>query len=209
VYVATVQTEFGERKRVALPDGSVLDLNTQSRVAVKFFRDRRTVALESGEAMFSVEHDAGKPFLVHAGERSIRVTGTRFNVRRDGDGASVFVLSGHVEISALPGTVLAQLSAGDALGAGATAPHRADVAALTAWRDGRLVFDDVPLAEVVREVSRYRRLPIRIDGEGIAGMRMSSTFSLNDTDALLAALPRILPVAVRRLPDGSAEIVHP
>lgn len=212
VFAGEARTALGERKSVPLPDGSSVDVNTGTQLQVRYYRDRRVVELAAGEATFSVNPDAQRPFIVEAGSGSVKVTGTRFNVRRDGGEVAVAVLSGRVEVSGTaPGArAPAMLTAGLAVrvdGAGSVGEvRRTDVAALTAWRDGKLVFDDAPLAEVLRELSRYSAKPIRLADTRVGQMRLSSTFRVNDTDALLEALPRILPVQVGRLPDGSAEI---
>jgi transmembrane sensor len=215
VFTAGVGTMLGERRSIALPDGSSMDVNTQTRVQIRYYRDRRIVELVAVEATFSVDPDAQRPFIVDAGKGSVRVTGTRFNVRRDGEAVTVAVLSGRVEVSGVARAVDAPavLTAGQAVHVDAQGrvgeSHLADVAALAAWREGKLVFDDASLAYVVREVARYRAQPIRLSGADVAQLRLSSTFSVNNTDALLEALPRVLPVKVRTLPDGSAEIYRP
>lgn len=78
---------------------------------------------------------------------------------------------------------------------------------LTAWRTGKLVFNNASLGEVAREVSRYRERPLRVSTPAVGNLRLTSVFKANDTDALLKALPHILPVALRTLPDGSQEII--
>ena len=78
---------------------------------------------------------------------------------------------------------------------------------LTAWRTGKLVFNNALLGEVAREVSRYRERPLRVSTPAVGNLRLTSVFKANDTDALLKALPHILPVALRTLPDGSQEII--
>ena len=69
------------------------------------------------------------------------------------------------------------------------------------------MFDNATLAEVVAEVSRYRTEPLRVAPGKVAQLRLSSTFSSDDTDALLRALPSILPVAIKAHEDGSREII--
>ncbi len=83
---------------MALPDGSIIDLNSRSRVRVHYQRDRREVELEQGEAMFSVEHDSSRPFVVQAGVGKVTVTGTRFDVRRDPAQTRVVVEAGTVKV---------------------------------------------------------------------------------------------------------------
>ncbi|MCY1415209.1 hypothetical protein D9M71_306820 [compost metagenome] len=69
------------------------------------------------------------------------------------------------------------------------------------------MFDNATLAEVVAEASRYRSQPLRVAPGKVAQLRLSSTFSTDDTDALLRALPSILPVAIKAHEDGSREII--
>lgn len=213
VFTAGLESARGELKTFTLPDGSIVDANTQTSVSMAYFRDRREARLQAGEATFSVERDADRPFLVIAGKASIRVTGTRFNVRRRGDEVAVTVLAGTVEVSGLatPSDAAARLTPDQAIqidGEGKLGQIQTviDTGALVAWREGRLVFDDTPLAEVLREVGRYRARPITLARPDLGELRVSGTFRVNDTEALLAALPRILPVRVRSRTDGSAEI---
>jgi transmembrane sensor len=82
-----------------------------------------------------------------------------------------------------------------------------DAAQLTAWRSGKLVFNNASLSEVAAEASRYRDKPITVANDKVANLRLTSVFKSDNTDALLKALPSILPVAVRTLDDGSQEII--
>jgi len=228
-YEAGLDTAPGERRSVSLPDGTRIQLNTRTRLAVRFHEGRRTVQLLEGEAMFEVAHDAARPFTVDAGAGRITVTGTRFDVRREVAGVAVAVESGSVsvqgqagqggqmgqmgqmdDIEAAAARRATRLSAG--LGTriradGEVAPAvPVDLSTALAWRDGKLVFRDEPLSAVVAEVSRYRRQPVRVADAATGRLRVSSVFNADDTDALLAALPQFLPVGVRRLADGSTEI---
>ncbi|MQG93833.1 FecR family protein [Pseudomonas sp. MN1F] len=205
-----LQTAFGERRQVALPDGSQLELNGATQLHIDFSPGRRRIQLNAGEAMFIVAHDSSRPFVVDTAQGSVTVTGTRFDVRLDPATTRVAVEQGSVRVQGSD-TSLAQLGAGqgayiDAHGQVA-APYAVDAATLTAWRQGKLVFDNATLAEVVAEVSRYRAQPLRVAPGKVAQLRLSSTFSTDDTDALLRALPSILPVAIKAHADGSREII--
>lgn len=209
-YSAEFSTRVGERRQVALPDGSVMDLNSRSIVAVHYEQGRRGVELKQGEALFSVEHDSTRPFVVAAGAGQVTVTGTRFDVRRDEDRTRVVVEAGTVKVQGRAPDSVVTLTAGlgshvDNQGLVAAA-YAVNTDALTAWRTGKLVFNNASLSEVAREVSRYRERPLRVSTPAVGNLRLSSVFKSNDTDALLKALPHILPVAVRTLPDGSQEI---
>ncbi|RDL18665.1 FecR family protein [Pseudomonas jessenii] len=212
-YSAEFSTALGERKHVALPDGSVIDLNSRSRLQVHYEKDRRLIELSEGEAMFSVEHDASRPFVVESGSGKITVTGTRFDVRRDVTQTRVAVEQGTVKVQGhdAPDNEFINLTAGlgthvDAQGKVAAA-YAVNPAELTAWRGGKLVFNNARLSEVAAEVSRYREQPLTVSNPGVANLRLTSVFKSDNTDALLKALPNILPVAIRTLADGSQEII--
>lgn len=205
-----LRTALGERRQVELPDGSRLELNSATQLQVSFSSGSRHVRLNQGEAMFIVAHDSSRPFVVTTAQGDVTVTGTRFDVRQEPDSTRVAVEQGSVRVHGA-GDSLAQLSAGqgshiDPLGKVAP-PYAIDANALTAWRQGKLVFDNAPLSEVVLEVSRYRAQPLRVAPGKVASLRLSSTFGIDDPDALLRALPSILPVAIRHHADGSSEIV--
>lgn len=206
----TLTTALGERRQVELPDGSRLELNSATQVQVMFSAGQRHVRLDAGEAMFIVAHDSNRPFVVSTAQGNVTVTGTRFDVRQDPNRTRVAVEQGAVKVQGAAES-LALLTAGqgshiDAQGKVA-APYAIDAKALTAWRQGKLVFDNAPLSDVVAEVSRYRALPLHVASGKAAALRLSSTFSTDDPDALLRALPSILPVRVKNLADGSSEIV--
>ncbi|MCS4315127.1 transmembrane sensor [Pseudomonas sp. BIGb0381] len=208
---AEFSTRVGEHRQVALPDGSVLDLNSRSVVAVHYEKDLRGVELKQGEAMFSVAHDTRRPFVVDAGAGQVTVTGTRFDVRRDDDQTRVMVEAGTVKVQGHSVDNVVTLTAGlgtqvDSKGRVAAA-YDVNTEELTAWRNGKLVFNNASLSEVVREVSRYREQPLRVGTPAVGRLRLTSVFKSDDTDALLKALPHILPVALRTLPDGSQEII--
>lgn len=208
-YHEHLQTGLGERRQLELPDGSRLELNGRTHLDVRFSAGQRDVQLREGEVMFSVAHDSSRPFVVNAGKGKVTVTGTRFDVRRDGQQTLVAVEQGSVRVQGRSES-LALLTAG--LGAHidedgtVTSPYKVDPAAITAWRSGKLVFNDATLAQVAEEVSRYREQPLTV-AASVAKLRLSSTFRIDDTDALLRALPSILPVTVTARADGSHEIM--
>jgi len=213
LYTAQFSTAVGERRQVALPDGSVVDLDSRSRIQVRFEKDRRAIELSEGEAMFSVEHDTSRPFVVEAGSGKVTVTGTRFDVRRGSAETRVVVEQGTVKVQGHDAASddFVSLTAGlgthvDAGGKVAVA-YAVDPAEMTAWRNGKLVFDNASLADVVEQVSRYRDKPLKVGNGAVGDLRLTSVFKSDNTDALLKALPNILPVAVRTLADGSQEII--
>jgi transmembrane sensor len=134
-------------------------------------------------------------------------------VRRDATQTRVAVEQGTVKVqgSAAPDNQFINLTAGlgtavDAQGKVLPA-YAVNPAELTAWRNGKLVFNNASLSEVAAEVSRYRDKPLTVSQPNVASLRLTSVFKSDDTDALLKALPSILPVSVRTLADGSQEII--
>jgi len=209
-YARRLATAPGERRQFELPDGTLLDLNTASLARVAYYGDRRTVELAAGEALFAVRPDPARPFLVDAGDGRVRVTGTRFDVRRDPERVTVAVAEGSVEFSAGPWwrRRTARLTAGQVSQAspqaGLVPPYRDRVEAMLAWQRGRLVFQDTPLSQVAAELSRYLARPLRLADAGVGGIRVSGTLAIDAPEAALDLLPDIAPVAVLRRADGSA-----
>ncbi|AJC22315.1 FecR family protein [Pandoraea pulmonicola] len=215
--VDEISTRPGEKRRVTLADGTVVELNTRTRLQVSYTHAQRNVTLLDGEAMFSVAHDASRPFVVDAGVGRVTVTGTRFDVRRIAKNLAVVVESGSVKVEGVPvrtGTAPAKAPALLTKGLGTTVRPDGAVASVSpvnlstalAWRDGKLVFQNATLADVVNEVSLYRQSPVVVANDAVGQLRLTSVFSTDNTDELLAALPQFLPVKVQTLPDGSVKI---
>jgi len=176
---------------VALADGSHLILDTGSRVSVRFTGERRTVALTQGQAMFEVARDAGRPFVVRAGDTEVTALGTRFDVRRSGAGARVILVEGRVAVrKPAASDTRWSLSPGQQLLTSAPRPRVApvNVVASTSWSAGRLTFDDTPIAVAVAEVNRYSRSPIVLQDARLASVPVSGVFNVGDIDGFVAAL---------------------
>jgi MFS family permease len=140
------QTAKGERKSAALADGSHIDLAAATRLTVALAASERRVTLEEGEAIFDVAADAGRPFIITAGDRQVRVVGTEFDVRRRGDQLSVTVRRGVVEVGPAqpaPESQIARRLPGDRIdhriGSGETRLVKVSSDDLFAWRTGHLV----------------------------------------------------------------------
>ncbi|MCX5464179.1 FecR family protein [Alcaligenes parafaecalis] len=209
VFTQRLLTARGGRQQFDLPDGSRLDLNTDTELNIAFYESRRSVELLRGEALFAVHSDKSRPFSVEAGEAHVLVTGTQFNVRREADKVTVAVREGSVQLSTGPWwrRERASLTAGQvssAVQSSLTPLSQERVEAITAWQQGRIVFRDVPLATVASELSRYLDQPLRVLDPQIAKLRISGTLSIEEPAAALDILPDIAPVLVARQADGSA-----
>ena len=198
--LADYRSGVGERREVSLPDGGTLVLNTDSAVDVAYGVDERRLTLRRGEVLIQTRPDlaGSRPFIVTTCHGRIRALGTRFTVRVDDDGSRVTVLEHAVEMtprapSATVRTVMAgQQSRFDASHANlpTPAPLQAD-----AWVRGMLTAQDMRLDAFAAELSRYRPGLLRVEPQ-VAGLRLSGAFQLDDTDAVLENLARMLPVDV-------------
>lgn len=197
VSVASVETPDTRRyttrssgRKIALADGSTIWLDWNTHVEVALSPGLRQVTLERGRALFTVSKDAQRPFVVRAGGLTTQVTGTEFVVQRQRRGpVGVSVLEGSVDVSANDNRLSLVASEAVELADGALA--RASMASsdeLLAWRDGRLVLRDVPLAEAFRELEPYTAY--RIDVTQIEGLdaRVSGTYFLERANDALQGL---------------------
>jgi transmembrane sensor len=207
-------TSIGERKSFPLDDGSIIVLNTDSRVRVRLSDHERLVDLEEGQAYFDVAPDPLRPFQVRIGDRLVRALGTAFDIRRVGDDFVVVVTEGTVEVSAGHGrsgkTSLrapprsvqpVRLTHGEKLAvagklAAATVAALDSVEKETAWRSGLLEFNGETLEQVVEEFGRYTRRRIIIPSDEIKKLRVGGVFVAGDVDGLSSALDAMLPVKV-------------
>lgn len=201
----------GERKAVALDDGSRLHLDTDSALSIHLSKGAYRIVLERGEAYFEVEHHSDRLFEVEAGGARVVDIGTRFGVRLEAEGrVSVVVAEGEVEVSLLDqGAGYLRLSAGQAVDVASNAlgPLLAvDADAALAWREGRLVFDQMPLGQALFRLNRYHRNVLAIGDPSLEKLRVSGVFRVDDLDGFLWALEQTQPIkAVRRL--GGIDLV--
>lgn len=206
-FAPAYRTAVGEQRLVVLDDGSRVRLNTDSAVRVVFWGDTRRVHLRRGEALFDVAHDPDRPFVVAAGGAEVRALGTRFDVRRDGDGVSVTLLDGRVRVEDDRGEA-AELSPNQQLRvteAGLSRVRRAGPDAVS-WTSGRLVFQDMPLAAAVAEVNRYSARKIELsDAAGLGDEPVSGVFDAGDVEAFAAAVAQVY--GLRRT-DGRGDVIR-
>ena len=190
------RTAKGERREVALADGSRITLNSASEVRVHLGRKSRQATVVSGEALFDVAHDPTRPFTTAVGDEQVRDIGTVFNVRQDGDRLTVTVLSGLVEVTPRIGSAT-RLGQGDELkrrvGLQDASLIKVDTQDIAGWRSGRLVYRDQPLSAVIADLNRYLTVPIRADDEAGA-LRFSGVLQLDREDVMVGRLERLLPV---------------
>jgi transmembrane sensor len=199
----TYSTAVGEQRRVALDDGSLIILDTDSKVRVDLGDKRRAVELVRGRAHFEVAGDARRPFVVNAAGRQVIAVGTAFEVTRQEEEVCVLVIKGEVAVLDPQLSDQRTLKPGARVVLSDAAPRvdRPDLARVTAWQHGRAIFDNDTLAAAVAEMNRYSRRPIVIEGEEAAAMHVSGVYSTGDTEAFARSLATLLPLEVSLASD--------
>ena len=204
-------TGKGEHRTVKLADGSVIELAAGSRLSVTLGRHERRVVLPEGEAVFDVAADVNRPFLIAAGDRTVRVVGTRFDVRHRGAAFSVAVERGVVEVRPNDGVGRAwRLHPGQRLDAAQGAPSVqlsvVDPAQVESWRTGRLIYRDTPLSEVVADLNQEFARPIVLEDAALAQTRVSGVLVLDDQAAVIRRLSLLAPI--KALPSAQGVLLR-
>jgi transmembrane sensor len=205
-------TEIGERRVVALPDGSRISLDSNSGVHVHYSKTARTLELHRGRARFDVAHDVTRPFTVAAGPETVVAVGTSFNVERLGSKVLVTLIQGHIVVKSAAITSTASrlepplsLTAGEELIASQDSKpniSQINLQSATAWEGGQLVFKDVTLAEAVERVNRYTGKPVMVD-PSVAAIRISGVFNAGDVGSFVSAVTSYFPVQATTTSDGN------
>ncbi|KJK14954.1 FecR domain-containing protein [Pseudomonas sp. 2(2015)] len=197
---ADYATRVGQRRSLSLADGSRLVLDTDTRVDVRFDQQQRLIILRQGEILVETAKDA-RPLSVQSDQGRILALGTRFTVRQ-GDGVTRVSVEAHaVEVRPRLATAQAvRVDAGHTLSFAAdrVGPVQRAPAQASAWTRGLLVAIDWRLQDLLAELSRYRHGYLGCAAD-VADLRLSGTFLLDDSEAVLANLEASLPVQLRRV----------
>ena len=206
---ADYRTDPGERTVVTLPDSSTVELGPASAVDLQYGDGERRIELLTGVAYFAPTPTDGaeyRPFVVKTASGSARALGTEFMVRHVGEAVEVVVAEHEVEVAfdsnaqrnesviVSPGWAIRY----DESGLGAVSSVNLDH--VLAWRRGRLIFDRVPLGDVVAELNRYRHGRIVVADPALASRRVSGVFDTSSPEAVLAAVVRELDITAVSLP---------
>jgi transmembrane sensor len=205
----TYETGIGERRTIALEDGSRIEMNAASRLKVRFERHARRVRMDDAQAFFDVAKDSSRPFLVSAGDTQVRVVGTQFDVRRRDGQVAVNVQRGLVEVrpDLSPDAVSFRLRPGQGLshreGQAADAKLQAvGVEEVAGWRQGRLIYRDQPLSRIVGDMNRLFPRPVQLGDAQTANMRLSGVLIVDEQDAMVDRLSHLLPVRTTTTKDA-------
>ncbi len=205
-------TQVGEERTLTLPDQSIVHLNARSRIRVRFTESERTLDLLEGEALFKVAKNPNRPFLVISGTTTVRAVGTQFDVNRKTTDTVVTVVEGHVSVSQSGISANASgtaepviLAAGDQV---TVSPHRPAVAkqtnptVATAWTQGKLIFDNTPIADVVHEFNRYNSRTLTIEDPTLLSLHVSGTFATADSEQIVRFLSVRFGLVAHESADG-------
>ena len=201
-------TGIGQRRTVTLSDGSRIDLNAASKLTVRMDGQTRRVTMDDAEAVFQVAHDAKRPFLITVGDRTVRVVGTEFDIRKRGEQMAVTVRTGLVEVLPIGDSAeeSVQLRPGQRLERNQGDARSTVVAAsadeIFAWRSGRLVYRDAPLTQVVADLNLHFRRPVRLADARTGATRFSGVIILDNEDAVVGRLTQLAPVSSTVTPNG-------
>lgn len=188
----------GEIKSLTLPDNTRLWLNTASAIDIRYSDQRREIALLTGDILIETAADA-RPFFVTTAQGRMQALGTRFSVAQESEATTLTVYQHAVDANAKYASAARRVNAGyhlrfNADGQGNILPNQQNDAD---WSHGRLQADNMPLGEVVAQLSRYRHGYLACQ-PAIADLRVMGTFPLTDTDMALNMLAQAFPVRIHR-----------
>jgi transmembrane sensor len=220
-------TPIGESHPFQLRDGSVVQLNTNSRIKVNYVWNARNIQLLRGEAFFTVTHEGWRPFIVESHDATVRAVGTEFDVRIGPQATDVVVVSGTVQVGALPikaaagkdtapppkvgdsSSAAIMLTSGESAevaNGSVTKTVGVNIAEALSWRRNRMVFSNKRLADAVDEINRYNLAQIRIEDSRARETRVSGIFPGARVQDFIVVAQQIDTLSV--VPDGANWIIR-
>jgi transmembrane sensor len=201
------ETAVGGHKIVSLPDGSRVELNTNTAIKAAVDDGTRAIWLDHGEAFFDVAKRAGQRFVIYAGPRTITVLGTKFSVRRIGGEIVVAVLEGRVRVqdsAAGGGDRQATVVAGDV----AIAKDRSTLVSNSAqaveqqlaWRRGQIQLDGITLEAAAAQFNRYNLKQLVISDAEAARIPVAGSFAARNVDTFARLFGEAYGLDVRASP---------
>lgn len=196
-------TVVGERQRLQLDDGSKVLLNTNSAFSSTIDEHQRIARLYQGEAFFEVAANRGLPLQIDAGPVRASVSDTAFAVRYLNGEAQVQVQRGDVDLSTTFGNNRVRLSAGESIRVGPKGfgqPAKLDATKELAWVQGRLIFENCPMSEVLAELRRYYPGWIVNTNEQLASVAVTGNYRLDQPLDVVRSLAHITSAKLSEFP---------
>ena len=210
------QTVRGEQKTINLADGSVMHLNSATRVTVSFDDKFRHVELETGEALFDVAKDPDRKFVVSSDKGAVEAIGTLFNVNLLGSFLIVTVAEGKVLVSndrqdvseqSAEIVVEGQQMVVDESGR-LTGSKPDDVRQALAWTQGKIILEGNPMECAVELVNRHSDHRIAIRDSRLRSLPVFGVFNAGDTEGFLSALEKTYDLDVVKDSEGLTYLVY-
>lgn len=187
-------TPYGVKSRISLPDNSVVWLNSGSRISFpsKFAGNERLISF-SGEGFFEVEKDSLRPMKIETPDGlTVNVLGTKFNLNTYSEDktVSLLLLSGRVNIRTKNGQVYNNIKPSEKIVIDKRSSRQfvnvvKDTLPTTGWREGWLIFDDLPLSEVFVKMKRWYGISVKIEDNSILEKRFSAKFKEESASQVL------------------------
>jgi transmembrane sensor len=211
-------TDSSAQRTMALPDGSVIDINTGSDVAVQFTAKERRIILRRGEAHFQVAHNAERPFIVTAADVSVRAVGTAFDVSLAKEAVNVTVVEGRVSLgrqrakldkaAAEPAALLASGERALLLLDEPSAAPKIEkidarsISALLTWHNPMTSFTDVPLRDVIIRFNRRNPTQLVLEDTDLGERKIGGMIALDQVEAFVRLLEQDGDVVADRASPG-------
>jgi transmembrane sensor len=199
----TLSTGKGEKATLSLSDGSVIQMNAESRLIYPnyFGADSRELEFE-GEGYFKISPDKSRPFRVKCNNTITEVTGTEFNIRSRDNHISVTVVEGSVKtfssqssegVAVVKGEMVTLKSTGTF-----SRPVRVDTKHFLAWRENKISFSRTPLTQVAAELERcYSNIDIVV-ADSVKKKTITGMFDTNSLDEILSVFSLTLDIKVSK-----------
>ncbi len=201
---ADYRTGTGERRLVRLAGGAAIDLNTRTSIRLRTGSDIPTIELVSGEAIMTSGTAADGRSAVLAGDGNSVGHHARFSARRTGDDVCITCLAGVVDVTWRDQRRLLrarqQIRYDDNRIDGVAAA--ADTRLVSAWQSGTLIFQAMPMREVVAEINRYRPGRVILTNQRLGNRPLTGTYHVDRLDDFFLQAELAFGVDVTRLPGG-------
>lgn len=192
---------------IALPDDSIIDLDVKSNINVQYYENKRSVTLKEGKALFSVAKNKNKPFIVKAGNTSIEVLGTKFEVIKVDDNTKINVLEGLVRVDYVDQNTgnkrsIIQLQKEESMLLSKKGKvlnySKINSDTIANWKNDIIQFKETSLKDAVVMFSRYSDQKIQFDNYDIQNLKISGKFNTSQYESFLESIQLIYPIKIEK-----------
>lgn len=187
------------RDKISLPDKSVVALDVDTTMKIKYYEDKREVFLSKGKAVFDVTSNKNRPFLVKTNDIIIKVLGTKFEVINTKN-FELNVKEGEVAVFNKNNKLIALVSKNQSLILDKyfkiNSLKEKDLEEMALWSEGKFSFEQEPLKDVISEFLKYENFDIQIENKDLEKLPISGNFTSKEFDKIINVLPLIHPVNI-------------